>query len=110
MAWSIPWPCVHEFLAIATHARIWDPPTPLAQAWDQVAAWRESPTLFLLAETEGYAETLADLLITSHVKGARIHDARVAALCLHHGVDELWTLDRDFQRFPDLRVRNPLID
>jgi hypothetical protein len=38
-----------------------------------------------------------------------VHDARIAAICLDHGVDELWTCDRDFGRFPDLRIRNPLI-
>jgi predicted nucleic acid-binding protein len=37
-----------------------------------------------------------------------VHDARIAALCLSHGVYELWSGDRDFSRFPALRVRNPL--
>ena len=27
--WAIPWPCIHEFLAITTHPRIYAPPTPL---------------------------------------------------------------------------------
>lgn len=27
--WAIPWPCLHEFLAIVTHPRIYRPPTPL---------------------------------------------------------------------------------
>jgi predicted nucleic acid-binding protein len=38
-----------------------------------------------------------------------VHDARIAALCIHHGIDELWTADRDFNRYPHLAVRNPLI-
>jgi uncharacterized protein len=25
--WAIPWPCLHEFLAIVTHPRIYAPPT-----------------------------------------------------------------------------------
>ena len=109
-AWAIPWPCVHEFLAVATHAAVWSTPTPASDAWGQVEAWLASPTLSLLAETEGYAATLAEVLDASRVSGARIHDARVAALCLHHGVDELWTADRDFQRFTNLRTVNPLVD
>ncbi|HTT40435.1 MAG TPA: hypothetical protein VMH32_22505 [Burkholderiales bacterium] len=36
--WAIPWPCVHEFLAIATHPRIFDPPTPMPSAIAQVEA------------------------------------------------------------------------
>lgn len=50
-AWAIPWPCLHEFLAIVTHPRIYAPPTPLARAVDQVDAWLESPSLVLLTES-----------------------------------------------------------
>ena len=39
--WAIPWPCVHEFLAIVTHPRIYDPPTPLGDALEQAACWLE---------------------------------------------------------------------
>jgi hypothetical protein len=39
-----------------------------------------------------------------------IHDARVAALFLHHGVGELRSADRDFSRFPALKARNPLVE
>jgi uncharacterized protein len=106
--WAIPWPCLHEFLAIATHPRIYDPPTPQDEALAQVEAWLESPTLVLLAEGSGYWQTLRDLAAASGVRGPQVHDARVAALCLHHGVRELWTADRDFGRFPRLAVRNPL--
>jgi len=31
----------------------------------------------------------------------------IAALAIEHGVRELWTLDRDFARFPGLESRNP---
>ncbi|MEI2644353.1 MAG: PIN domain-containing protein [Candidatus Competibacter sp.] len=40
--------------------------------------------------------------------GSMIYDARIAALCLEHGVTELWSADRDFSRFAPLKVRNPL--
>jgi toxin-antitoxin system PIN domain toxin len=108
-AWAIPWPCVHEFLAIVTHPRIFRTPTPLAGAIDQAAAWLESPSLVLLAETDGYFTTLSDLVTNARITGPRIHDARIAALCLHHAVRELWSADRDFSMFPSLRVRNPLV-
>jgi toxin-antitoxin system PIN domain toxin len=107
--WAIPWPSIHEFVAIATHPRIYAPPTPLAAALDQVAAWLESPTLVLLSEGEGYWPTLSALLRTSKVTGPQVHDARIAALCLHHRVKELWTADRDFSRFSALTTRNPLV-
>lgn len=107
--WAIPWPCLHEFLAIVTHPRIYAPPTPLAAAVDQVEAWLESPSLVLLTEYEGYWSQLRAALHAGRVAGAQVHDARVAALCGLHGIRELWTVDRDFGRFPGLTVRNPLV-
>jgi uncharacterized protein len=41
--------------------------------------------------------------------GNLVHDAHIAALVVEHGVSELWTADRDFTRFPGLRIRNPLL-
>ena len=107
-AWAIPWPCVHEFVAIVTHPKIFDPPTPLGQALEQVDAWMESPNATLLAETHEHWPQLRSLLIGGKVVGPRVHDARIAALCLAHGVRQLWTVDRDFGRFPSLATSNPL--
>lgn len=106
--WAIPWPCVHEFLAIATHPRIFAPPSPLNVALEQVEAWLESPALVVLAETQGYWPALRATLVEGRIGGPLVHDARVAALCRLHGVRELWTVDRDFSRFPGLTARNPL--
>ncbi len=106
--WAIPWPCIHEFLAITTHPRIWDPPTPTAKALDQVEAWLESPSLVLLAEGTEHWEQLRALIEAGRVTGPRVHDARIAALCIANGVRELWTADRDFSRFPALAAANPL--
>ena len=108
-AWSIPWPCIHEFLSIVTHPKIFSPPTPLTAAIDQVAAWLEAPNLILLAETEGYWTELHKIIEAGRVSGGQIHDARIAALCRLHGIKELWSADRDFTRFPGFSVRNPLI-
>ncbi len=107
--WAIPWACLHEFLAIVTHPRIFDPPSTVAQALDQVAAWLESPSLELLSERFDHWQHLSSLVDEGDVRGGRVHDARVAAVCLSHGVTTLLTADRDFGRFPRLRVRNPLV-
>jgi len=50
-----------------------------------------------------------DTNILVYATGARIHDARIAALCRHHGVRQLWSADRDFGRFSELPVVNPLV-
>jgi len=107
--WAIPWPCLHEMLAIVTHPRIFDPPTPLELACDQVEAWLESPNLVVLVEPEGlYWPELRACLAEGEIRGPQVHDARIAALCCVHGVTELWSADRHFGRFPRLKVVNPL--
>jgi toxin-antitoxin system PIN domain toxin len=106
--WCIPWPCVHEFFAVVTHPRIYSPPTPPEKAMDQISAWLESPSLVLLGETDTHWLTLQKLLGNAKTVGPAVHDARIAALCLQHGVRELWSADRDFRRWPELKVVNPL--
>ena len=108
-AWAIPWPCLHEFLAIVTHPRIYSPPSPLAAAIEQVEAWIESPSLVLLTESAVHWQTLRETLMNGKISGPQVHDARIAALCVQHGVKELWSADRDFGRFPNLPVVNPLV-
>ncbi len=108
--WAIPWPCVHEFFSIVTHPKIFDPATPQEAALDQIEAWLESPSLVLLPEASGYWTELRALLISGKVAGPMVHDARVAAICLQHGVRQLWSSDRDFGRFPALTVVNPLAE
>jgi len=108
--WAIPWPCLHEFLAIVTHPRIYVPPTPLDLALDRIEAWLESPSVVLLSEKETHWPTLRTLLIVGRIAGGQVHDARIAALCRQHGVRELWSADRDFSRFGGIAVVNPLIE
>jgi toxin-antitoxin system PIN domain toxin len=108
-AWAIPWPCLHEFLAIVTHPRIYNPPSPPEIAQAQVEAWLEAPRLVLLAETPGYWPELNAILKASRVAGPAVHDARIAALRRLYGVRELWTADRDFSRFQGPRAINPLV-
>ncbi len=107
-AWAIPWPCLHEFLSIVTHPKIYRPPTPLKTAMAQIQAWLDCPTLHLLSEEPGYWDVLASLIKQAKIQGAVIHDARIAALCKQHQVKALWTADRDFSRFSRLKVENPL--
>jgi uncharacterized protein len=108
-AWSIAWPCLHEFLAIVTHSRIFAPPTTIGQAIDQIEAWMESPTLVIIGEAQDHWSVLKGRLVESRISGPAVHDARVAAICLGNGVTELLTADRDFSRFTGLSFRNPLV-
>lgn len=108
--WGLAWPCIHEFLAIVTNPRIYKPPTPVSKAVEQVEIWMESPSLRLLTELKGHWKELKALLISGRIGGGAVHDARIAAICREHGVEELWSADRDFGRLSAIRVRNPLVD
>jgi toxin-antitoxin system PIN domain toxin len=108
LEWAIPWPCVYEFFSVVTSARIWKAAaTAPSEAWAQLEAWFESPSLKLLAETTDFQSVLAPLLQRARVRGPVVHDARIAALCLAHGVEVLLTRDRDFSLFGELKLKNP---
>ena len=106
--WAIPWPCCYEFFSVVTNRRIWRgaQSTP-DQAWSQLKVWTDSPSNRLLAETSDFMDILERLLLRPPRARTGRHDARVAALCLAHGIEELLTRDRDFALFPELKTRNP---
>lgn len=109
----IPWAiCYHsliEFYGIITQPRIWSSPSSPEQAKKQIFAWKESPSLKILTDTPDDIGDLLNLASVAKVTGAMIHDARIANCCVVNGIRELWTVDRDFSRFPKLRTRNPLL-
>ena len=107
--WAIPWPCIHEFLGIATHPKIYGPPTTVEQAIRQVELWFASPSLTMVGERGGYWEILKNTLAAGKIRGPRVHDARIYSICLENGVKTLMSADRDFNRFSGLKVVNPLI-
>ena len=107
--WAIPWPCCYEFLSVVTNRRIWqDRASTPEQAWRQFRAWAESPSNRLLAETEGFVDILGRFVHRPRIVGGVVHDARIAAICVAHGVEALLTRDRDFSMFPELPTRDPL--
>jgi predicted nucleic acid-binding protein len=74
-----------------------------------MAVWLESPSCVAIGEGPGYFDVLARLVSTGRAVGGLVHDARVAAICIHNGVSVLWTVDRDFGRFSPLKTSNPLV-
>ena len=107
--WALPWPCLHEFLAIVTHPRIFEPPSTMEEALRQVEAWIGSPSVVVIGEGPEHWKTLATVVRAGSIRGPKVHDARIASICLDSGVTEFLAHDRDFSRFPTLRVRNPLL-
>ena len=110
-AWAIPWPCCYEFLSVVTNRRIWkDDASTSEQAWRQFQAWAASPSNHLIGETERFTDILRLFVQRPHVVGGIVHDARIAAICVAHGIEYLLTRDRDFSLFPELPTRDPLMN
>lgn len=106
--WALPWPCVYEFFGVVTNVRIWkERASTQAQAWSQIVAWSASPGVTMLAETPDFVDVLETFLRRDRVRGPIVHDARIAALCVAHGVEALLSRDRDFSLFPELTLRDP---
>ena len=106
--WAIPWPCCYEFLSVVTNRRIWrGAESSPREAWSQLMAWTDSPSNRLIGETAGFPEILQRFVRRPRVRGPVVHDARVAAVCVAHGIAGLLTRDRDFSLFPELRTKDP---
>ena len=106
--WAIAWPCIHEFVGVVTHPGIYTPPTSLAAALLQVEYRGARPGIRFLGEGSGYWQTFTAAARGSNIAGPVVDDARVAAIYIAAGVREIRTRDRDFSRFPKIRIRNPL--
>jgi predicted nucleic acid-binding protein len=74
-----------------------------------IDSWLAVPIATLVLPTERHWEILARLLTAGQAIGPLVSGAHLAALAIEHGAT-LITNDRDFARFPDLRVEYPLLD
>lgn len=104
---AIPYHCFVEFLAIITNPKIFKTPTPIDKARNQLRTLVESDFI-ILRETENSLMNLMELIAKSRVYGSMIHDARIASTCLENGINTIYTFDRDFNRFVDMKTKNIL--
>lgn len=104
----LPWITIHAFLRISTNVRAFHQPLTMQEARDHVDTWLALPNVAVLEPSEHYWPTLRTLLVDAQVVGPLVTDAALAALAIEHGAI-LATTDRDFARFPGLKVQNPLM-
>ena len=107
--WGVPWPCAHEFCAVMSNKKMHMTALPMTQVLAMLEQLSCSPSFRFLHSGSDHFNHLRQTLLLSDATGGMVHDARIVATCLDAGVSELWTVDRDFARFPGLRYRNPLI-
>lgn len=101
-------PTVLAFLRIGTDPRIFVQPLSSSGAIAIVESWLERSNVSLALPTESHWKTLDRLATAGKAKGALLMDAHLAALAIEHGA-VLASGDRDFARFKDLKVIDPLM-
>jgi predicted nucleic acid-binding protein len=89
-----------------THPRVFDPSTRLEDAVEDLESLFQSPSLVLLTEGPAHPSHLSRAIQGGHASGNLVHDAHIAALAIEHGVQELWTIDRDFVSVTPLSSRH----
>ncbi len=70
-----------------------------------VDALLASPSVQVLHPGDRYWPLLQDTITQSRATGNLIMDAAIVAVCREHGVRTIVSDDRDFRRFPRMRLR-----
>jgi hypothetical protein len=104
----LAWPTAMAYLRLATHPAIFSDPLTPAEAEANLDNLIRLPRVKLIAEGEGFWRAYREVTADLPVRGNLVPDAHLAALLLEHGVETLYTRDRDFLKFKRLRVRDPL--
>jgi uncharacterized protein len=104
---GFPWITVLAFLRIATNHRVFARPLTVTDAVAIVQEWLSLPFSCIVEPTEHHLGLLGSLAARGQARGPLLTDAHLATLAIEHGAT-LCSADRDFTRFPDLQLLNPL--
>jgi toxin-antitoxin system PIN domain toxin len=104
---GLAWASVLGFLRVVTNPRIFRVPLLVDRAVAVVDDWLEQQAVEIILPTPRHWSTLRQMLTAGQAGGPMATDAHLAALSLEHGAT-VYTTDRDFSRFPGVRVVNPI--
>ena len=103
----LPWNSILAFLRIATNPAAWKNPLSVPEAVAIVDDWLSLPIVTVPTPGERHWIILRGLLPQAQCRGPLAMDAHLAALAIEHGAT-ICTHDRDFARFPGLRLSDPV--
>lgn len=107
--WYATWAILYEFLRVITHRAVLARPFTFEQAGSFVEGLLASVNFDVLVETPRHLDILRELMAEHpDLSGSIMHDLHTVALMREHGIGEIRTLDRHFDRFTSLHVVNPL--
>lgn len=101
------WPTLMAYLRISTNPAIFRSPLAPATAMANITALLAWAHVRVLAENEGFWQVYQELATALPIRGDLVPDAHLAALLRQHGVNVLYTKDRDFRKFDFLTTRDP---
>ena len=102
--WALPTPCIAEFLRVVTHPRVLNPPSTIAESAAFLRALIESPSCRIIGPGPTHTTRLLDEIRGSDARGNLVFDAQIVAMLREHGIGDILTNDRDFERFHGIRV------
>lgn len=101
------WVTLLAFLRLTTNPRVFQRPLAVADAVGIVQWWLSLPAVGVVEPTQNHLPLLLGAATDGQARGPMLMDAHLAALAIEHGAT-LCTTDRDFARYPGLRLANPL--
>ena len=104
----LTWPVIMGYLRSATHPRLFERPLSPRAAVDNIAALLGLPRCRVVSEPEHFLELYRDIAVDVAARGNLVPDAHVAALARAHGIRTIYSHDRDFRKFPFMRVVDPV--
>lgn len=103
----LTWPVIMGYLRLATHPRVFEKPLAPRAAVDNVAALLNLPRCRVVREPDDFLDVYRGIAFEVAARGNLVPDAHIAALARAHGVRTIYTHDRDFRKFPFMRVVDP---
>jgi hypothetical protein len=100
------WTVLLAFVRVATSSVAFSRPLTVDEASGVVERWLDQRAAVVLEPTGRHLALLRGLLADTGTAANLVNDAHLAALALEHGA-EVVSFDRDFQRFPGVRLSMP---
>ena len=105
----ISWLTIMSYLRISTHSSIFSIPLSPEEALGNIESLLNLPRVRVLSEEEGFLDVYRKVTGSFPVRGNLVPDAHLASILHQHGVQKIYTGDRDFVKFDFLDVRDPFI-
>lgn len=101
------WPVAMGFLRLSTNPAVVDNPLSPSEALASLTDLAERNNVRTPGEAPGFLAVYRETA-SAGTRGKDVTDAHIAALMRQHGVNTIYTRDRDFRRFDGIRVEDPL--